>query len=215
VSRRYLTAEDSAIVLIDFADGFGWQRTHHPADHVGNVVALAEMAGVFDIPLVVTGPDDYGPPTPQGRTYPALRKVLGDHPVIDRPSAPFDAFEEPAFRSAVEATGRRRLVVAGLMTEGCLLQTALTAVADGYEVFVVVDACAGETREGHDAAIQRMVQAGVVPATWYSLAAEYQRKWTNQDTVAGFTRLIAEHSAPTAMHFAVIDSQRTVPAATA
>jgi hypothetical protein len=111
--------------------------------------------------------------------------------------------------------GRRRLVMAGLMTEGCLLQTALTAVADGYEVFAVVDACAGETREGHDTAIQRTVQAGVVPATWYSLAAEYQRKWTNQDTVAGFTRLIADHSAPTAMHFAVLESQHAVPAATA
>lgn len=191
MARNYLTPENTAIIMIDHAVGFA--NTFRSADlrhHVSTVVGLAKTAQIFDIPLIVTNGPDTMPPGP---LYPQLMEVIGDHPVIIRNSAPFDAFEEPAFREAVEATGRRRLLIAGLDTEGCVIQTALTANAEGYEVFVVVDASAGQTTESHGTAVMRMVQAGIVPATWMSLTAEFQRSWQNLETAAEFGALFNDH----------------------
>lgn len=210
MSRQYLTPANSAIVLIDHAIGFANFRSTDPATHINNAVALAKTAKLFDVPLVVTNGADQSPPGP---LFPQLKQVLGDHPVVVRESAPFDAFEEDAVRDAIEATGRRRLILAGLNTEGCLLHTALTAQAEGYETYVVVDASAGETKEVHDLAVQRMVQAGIVPTSWLSLASEYQRRWTNFETVAGFAELIAHHSTPLSMHMQVVQNfQASAPA---
>ncbi|ONI78547.1 isochorismatase [Kribbella sp. ALI-6-A] len=193
MARQHVSGEDSAIVLVDHAVGFAnLYRSHTVGENINNVVALAELAKVYSVPLVVTnGPDE----APTGPLYPALQQALGDTKTVVRSGA-FDCFDEPQFAAAVEATGRRRLVMAGLMTEGCLLQTALTAVSLGYEVFAVLDASAGETPETHQLAIQRMIQAGVIPTTWLSIASEYQRTWANEATAASFGKLIFDHVGP-------------------
>lgn len=196
MARQYLSGEDTAVVLIDHSVGFAnLYRSHTPAENRNGAVALAKLAQVYGAPLVVTnGPDGAS----SGPLYPELKAALGDHPVVVREGT-FDAFLYQPFADAVEATGRRRLVMAGLMTEGCLLQTALSAIDRGYEAFTVLDASAGETRETHEMAILRMTQAGVVPATWFSLASEFQRTWDNVATLGGFMQLIGEHNAPFAM----------------
>jgi nicotinamidase-related amidase len=192
MTRTPVSAENSAIVLIDHAVGFAnLFRSHTVADNVNYAVALAKVAKVYNVPLVVTNGPDEGF---SGPIYPQLREVLGDHPVVVRYGA-FDAFLEPQFAEAIAATGRRTLVMGGLMTEGCLLQTALTAVDRGYEVYAVLDASAGETTETHQAAVQRMVQAGVIPTTWLSIASEYQVSWANTETVGGYSGMINAHSA--------------------
>lgn len=203
MARKHVSADDSAIVLIDYAVGFAnLFRSHTVAENSNAAVAVAKIAQIYRVPLVVTnGPDE----APSGPLYPALKEALGDHPVVVRFGA-FDGFDEPQFAEAIEATGRRRLVMAGLMTEGCLLQTALTAVDRGYEVFAVIDASAGETQETHQVAVQRMIQAGVIPTTWLSIVAEYQRTWQNEATRPGFAALINSHTAPFAMQGALTES---------
>jgi nicotinamidase-related amidase len=204
MNRKHVSPADTAIVLIDHAVGFAnLFRSHTVADNANAAVSLAKMATVFKAPLVVTsGPDD----APSGPLYPQLKAVIGDHPIVIRQGA-FDAFDEDVFARAVEATERKRLVMAGLFTEGCLLQTALTGIARGYEVFAVLDASAGETQETHQTAVLRMIQGGVIPTTWFSIASEFQRTWANVVTLQGFSGLIANHDTNFAMQGALNASQ--------
>lgn len=171
-----LTPENTTIVLVDHAVGFAnLLRSHDLDTHINNVVGLAKTATLFDSGLVVTNGLKS---KPSGPLYPELAEVIGDHPVVERPGAT-NAFEDPAFAAAVAATGRRRLAIAGVSTEGCVLQTVLGALRLGYEVNVVVDASGSLTRETHDVAVQRMVLAGAVPTTWYSLAGEFEYDHTS------------------------------------
>ena len=187
-----LTSENSAIVMIDHAVGFGNVfRSHDVSLHVNNTVGLAKTAGVFGIPLVLTNGADTGP---YGPLFSELLTVIGDVPVIVREGNFINAFQTPQFAAVVEATGRRKLVISGLLTEGCVLGTALAGLERGYEVYVAVDTTAGETLETHQVAVQRMVQAGVVPVTWLSLASQYQGTYTNVETARGFMGLMAQHS---------------------
>ena len=164
-----LTPADSTVVLIDHAVGFANVLSSHDLpQHVNNVVGLAKLAVTFRTGLVVT---NGLPSKPSGPLYPQLRDVIGDHPVIER-GGNFDSFLDPAFAEAIENTGRRRLIIAGVSTEGCVLQTVMGALRRGYEVYVVIDASASVTKETHNAAVMRMVQAGAVPVTWFSLAGE-------------------------------------------
>src|ERR1700733_10978188 len=180
-----LTPENSAVVMIDHAVGFGNVfRSHDLSLHVNNTVGLAKTAGVFGIPLVLTNGADTGP----GR-------------VIVREGNFINAFQTPQFAAAVESAGRRKLVMSGLLTEGCVLGTALAGLERGYGVYVAVDATAGETLETHQVAVQRMIQAGVVPVTWLSLASQYQGSYTNHETVQGFLGLMTQHSAAFGMLF--------------
>jgi len=188
-----LTPENSAIVMIDHAVGFGNVfRSHDLSLHVNNTVGLAKTAGVFGIPLVLTNGADTGP---YGPLFSELRAETGDGRVIAREGNFINAFQTPEFAAAVESAGRRKLVMSGLLTEGCVLGTALAGLERGYEVYVAVDATAGETLETHQVAVQRMIQAGVVPVTWLSLASQYQGSYTNHETIQGFLALMTQHSA--------------------
>jgi nicotinamidase-related amidase len=194
-----LTPQNSAVVMIDHAVGFGNVfRSHDLSLHVNNTVGLAKTAGVFGIPLVLTNGADTGP---YGPLFSELRAETGDGRVIVREGNFINAFQTPQFAAAVESAGRRKLVMSGLLTEGCVLGTALAGLERGYEVYVAVDATAGETLETHQVAVQRMIQAGVVPVTWLSLASQYQGSYTNHETVQGFLGLITQHSAAFGMLF--------------
>jgi hypothetical protein len=194
-----LTPENSAVVMIDHAVGFGNVfRSHDLSLHVNNTVGLAKTAGVFSIPLVLTNGADTGP---YGPLFSELKAETGDGRVIVREGNFINAFQTPQFAAAVESAGRRKLVISGLLTEGCVLGTALAGLERGYEVYVAVDATAGETLETHQVAVQRMIQAGVVPVTWLSLASQYQGSYTNHETVQGFLGLMTQHSAAFGMLF--------------
>lgn len=198
-SLEPLTPENSAIILIDFSVGFANLIGSTTVEHNENgVIALAKTAQAFDVPLLVTNGEDTDTPGP---LYPQLQQVLQNHPVIRR-SGNFNAFETSAFSAKVEDTGRKKLIMAGLMTEGCLLLTALDGLRRGFDVYTVVDASAGETIETHQVALQRLIQAGVTPLTWFSLAAEYQRTWARQETVEEFLHIMLHHSPSFAMNLA-------------
>jgi nicotinamidase-related amidase len=178
IERR--TPGNTAIVLIDYVTGFAnLFRSQSVQENVSGAVALAKTAVGYRVPLVVsTGPEN----DPRGGLYPEVAAVIGDHPVIHRGGS-FDAFDFPGFEAAVAETGMRHLVIAGLMTEGCILHTTLGALRRDYTVSLVIDATAGENTVIHDAAVTRLLQLGVVPVSWLSFASELQRTYDNADTV--------------------------------
>jgi len=104
-----------------------------------------------------------------------LREALPGVPEIDRTT--MNAWEDPDFRAAVERTGRKKLIIAGLWTEVCVAFPALDALGAGYEVYVVADAIGGVSRVAHESAMQRMIQAGATPISVLGLACELQRDW--------------------------------------
>ncbi|QBD76592.1 isochorismatase family protein [Ktedonosporobacter rubrisoli] len=194
-----VTPENSSIILIDYSVGFANLIGSTTVEHnVNSVTALAKVALTFNVPLIVTNGQDTDTPGP---IYPALHHLIADHPVVRR-GGNFNAFETPEFAAAVEATGRKKLIMAGLMTEGCLLLTALEGLRRGFDVYVVIDACGGETVETHQIAVSRLVQAGAIPVSWFSLAAEYQRSWARQETVEDFLHVVLEHSPAFALNLA-------------
>jgi nicotinamidase-related amidase len=93
-----------------------------------------------------------------------------------------NSWEDPEFRDAVAATGRRKLIIASLWNEVCVAFPTLDALREGYEVYFVVDAIGGVSTAAHEAAMQRMIQAGVVPMTWQQVLLEWQRDWARRDT---------------------------------
>ena len=142
-----LTPDNSAIVMIDHAVRFGNVfRSHDLSLHVNNTVGLAKTAGVFGIPLVLTNGADTGP---YGPLFSELRAVTVGARVIVREGNFINALQTPRFAAAIESAGRRKLVMSGLLTEGCVLGTALAGLERGYEVYLAVDATAGETLETH------------------------------------------------------------------
>ncbi|MGN9845126.1 isochorismatase family protein [Nonomuraea sp. H19] len=189
MSLEPLTPQNTTIVLVDHAVGFAnVLRSHDTAQHLNNVVGLTKTAVWYESGLVVTN----GLPTkPSGPLYPGLLEVIGDHPVIERAGA-INAFADENFAGAVQQTGRRKLAIAGVSTEGCVLQTVLGALRLNYEVHLVVDASASVTPETHAVAVQRMVQAGATPVTWFSLAGEFQADHLNP-TFPHYQRLMREH----------------------
>ncbi|GII55913.1 hypothetical protein Pth03_43020 [Planotetraspora thailandica] len=166
-----LSPDNATVVLVDYAVGFAnLLRSHDLREHIANVAGLAETAKLYGSGLVVTNGEAS---KPSGPLYPELLAIIGDQPVIERTTA-FNSFLDPVFSEAVRAAGRRKLIIGGVATDGCVLQTVLGALREGYEPYVVVDASASLSKEAHDAAVQRMVLAGVVPVTWWSVAAEFQ-----------------------------------------
>ncbi|WP_067719919.1 isochorismatase family protein [Nocardia yamanashiensis] len=172
---EHLTPENCAILLIDHSDGF--VLTIGSGDRTAvtyGAVALAKMAKLFDVPLIATNAPPEGP---GGPLVPQLMDALGDTGVIVRPEGPMDSMDDPGVKAAVAATGRKKIVLAGVLTEVCATFTTISALSQGYEVYLVTDACGGLSPESHKYGIERMMQAGAIPVSWTSVLAELQRKW--------------------------------------
>ena len=187
--QSLLTPENCALTLIDYQP--------QPVFHIqsidrqlliNNVTGLAKTARLFAIPTIVTTvlADEFA-----GPLLPELRDVFPDAEVIDRNS--LNAWQDPEFRAAVEATGRRRLIMAGIWTEVCLAVPALSAREAGYEVYFVVDAVGGVSTDAHNAAVERLIQAGAIPITWIALLQELQRDWSRTETAEEVFRIGREH----------------------
>ncbi len=181
IERR--TPENTAVVLIDYVVGFAnLFRSQAVVDNINGGVALTKMALGYGIPLIATvgAKND-----PRGGLYPQIAELLEEKHLVHK-GGQFDAFDDPVFETAVSAMNRRHLVMAGLMTEGCVLQTTLGALRRGMTVSIVVDATAGETTVTHDAAMMRMMQHGVTPTTWQSFGSEILRTWADVENAKVF-----------------------------
>ncbi len=179
------TPENTTILMVDYSTGFvNSFRSHNVNEHITATVALAKTAVGFRSGLVVNLGSGQTP-------YPQLVQALGAHPIIYR-GGEYNALDNPGVLEAVKATGRKRLAIAGISTDGCVLQTVFGALRLGYDVALVEDATAGLTREDHEISVRRMMQAGVVPLSWLGLATEFQMDWERQETAQAYFGLIAE-----------------------
>jgi len=181
VIDHLLTPQNSAMVVIDYQPFQFEAVTSMDRDLLTrNIVSVARIARTFGLPIVLStvGVASNG----RKPTIPELKAVLADSSEIDRSS--INAWEDTEFRKAVEATGRKKLIMTALWTEMCLAFPSLDALRAGYEIYPVVDAVAGTSPEAHRAGLERIVQAGAQPISWVGLAGELQRDWLRRDTVA-------------------------------
>ena len=158
-----------------------------------NTVALAKSAKVFDIPTIITTVETE---SFSGHTYPELLDVFPDTPLLERTS--MNSWDDQKVRDALAqgaAEGRKKVVVSGLWTEVCNATFALSCMEDtDYEIYMVADASGGTSVDAHNYAMDRMVQAGVVPVTWQQVLLEWQRDWARRDTYDAVMDLVREHS---------------------
>ncbi|KVW48700.1 hydrolase [Burkholderia ubonensis] len=155
-----------------------------------NVVALAKAAKTFDIPTIITTVETE---SFSGYTYPELLDVFPDHPLLERTS--MNSWDDQKVRDALAKNGRKKVVVSGLWTEVCNNTFALCAMLEGgYEIYMVADASGGTSKEAHDYAMQRMIQAGVVPVTWQQVMLEWQRDWAHRGTYDAVMAIAKAHS---------------------
>lgn len=184
-----LTPADCAVLLVDEQAGLAFAAGSQDRQVLrSNAVALARTAVAFHIPVVVS---TSASKVYSGPLMPPLRAVLPDVAPIERRS--MNLWEDEAARNAVRATGRNTLVVAGLLTEACVSFPVLSALADGYRVFVVTDACGGLTVASHEAALRRLEQAGAVLTSWLQFLLEMQRDWTRHETYEAARGIVVDH----------------------
>jgi len=172
--RAVWDAGDCALLLVDYQHSVLAQVFEQDRRVIEfNASSLAKLALRFEIPVVLsTIGVEMGVREP---TIPALASELPDVAPIDRHTQ--NAWESPAFVEAVKATGRRRLVIGGIVTSVCLAQVAVSALADGYEVMFIEDAVGDSLRENHDVAVLRLAHAGAIPNTTMAMMGEWFRDW--------------------------------------
>jgi nicotinamidase-related amidase len=173
-SDHLLTPENCALVLIDYQPEQYRTITSSTREEIDlNVITLCKLARAYDLPVVVsTVAVDMG--VNEG-TAEAIMTELPGVKEIDRTGV--NAWEDEEFRQAVEATGRKKIVIAGLWTEVCLTFPTLDMLAMGYDVYPVADAVGGISPVAHDRALDRMIQAGAQPVTAISFGCELMRNW--------------------------------------
>ena len=155
-----------------------------------NTVALAKAAKLFKVPTTITTVETEAF---SGYTYPELLDVFPDAVLLDRSS--MNSWDDKKVRDALKANARNKVVVSGMWTEVCNNTFALSAMLEGgYEIYMVADASGGTSKEAHDYAMQRMIQAGVVPVTWQQVMLEWQRDWARKETYDAVVAIVREHS---------------------
>lgn len=186
-SDHLLTPENAVIAFIDYQpEQFHGVHSRAAKELKFNVVALGRVARDFSLPVVLsTVGVQMG--ANQG-TIAELKEMLPGVEDIDRTS--MNAWEDEDFFAAIKKTGRKKIIMSGLWTEVCVAFPTLDAIRDGYEVYPVIDAIGGVTTGSHQAAVQRMIQAGAKPITTLALACELQRDWSrgHGDILRGIMR---------------------------
>jgi len=182
-----LTPENCALILIDHQPfQLAGLRSHDSV--INNVVALAKIAKLFEVPTLLTTVRTER----NGYLIKKLQDVFPEQEPIDRTY--INAWQDNRVTDWAKAKGRKKLVIAALWTEICLVFPALHAAGEGYEPYAVTDASGGTSLETHEVAILRMVQAGIIPITWLVFADELQRDWARAKTVVGLNQVFYDHA---------------------
>ncbi|WP_030211574.1 hydrolase [Streptomyces bikiniensis] len=188
-SPDLLTPDNAMMLFVDHQPQmFFGAASADRAGVINATVGLAKAATVFDVPVVLS---TVAAESFSGPLLPQLREVFPKHEIVDRTT--MNAWEDTALVDAVKATGRSKIILSGLWTEVCLVLPALSALSQGYEVYVVADASAGVTPEAHEHAMQRMTAAGAVPVTWLQVLLELQRDWARGETYTQTLDVVKEH----------------------
>jgi nicotinamidase-related amidase len=187
--RGLLTSDNCAAVFIDhqpqmiFGVGSGIDRQLL----INNVIMLARGAKLYGVPTILTTVETE---SFSGPMWPQLLDVFPEQKPIERTG--MNSWDTPAFRDAVKATGKKNIIMSGLWTEVCITWPTLNMLAEGYNIYVVDDACAGTSAAAHEAALSRMVQAGAVRTTTVATVLEFQRDWSNREHYGGLMDIVRD-----------------------
>ena len=189
--RELLDPTNSALIFIDHQPQMSFGVANIDRQTLkNNTVALAKAGKIFNVPVIYTSVETK---SFSGYIWPELLAVHPDVKPIERTS--MNSWDDQKVRDALKANGKKKVVVAGLWTEVCNNSFALCAMLEGdYEIYMVADASGGTTKEAHDFAMQRMIQAGVIPVTWQQVMLEWQRDWARKETYTAVMDIVREHS---------------------
>jgi nicotinamidase-related amidase len=187
---KLYTPQDTAIVFIDHQP----QMTFGVANIdrsllINNVTMLAKVAKEYKVPAVLTAVETEGF---SGYIWPQLLDVFPGQPVVERSS--MNAWDDAGFRKAIEATGRKNIILTGLWTEVCVTWPAISMLAAGYTIYVVEDSCGATSSAAQDAALSRMVQAGAIRLTTVAALLEWQRDWANHEHYDALMGILKQHA---------------------
>lgn len=183
-----LDKNNAALLLVDHQTGLlSLVRDIDPDKFKNNVLALADAAKYFNLPTILTTSFEDGP---NGPLVKELKETFPEAPFIPRPGQ-INAWDNEDFVAAVKATGKKQLIIAGVVTEVCVAFPALSAIAEGYEVFVVTDASGTFNEITRHSAWDRMSQAGAQLINWFAVVSELHRDWRND--VEGLGALLSNH----------------------
>ncbi|HYD60810.1 MAG TPA: isochorismate family cysteine hydrolase YcaC [Noviherbaspirillum sp.] len=183
-----LSKDSAALLLVDHQAGLlSLVRDFVPDEFNNNVLAVAHLGKYFNLPTIMTTSFENGP---NGPIMPELRETFPDAAFIPRPGQ-INAWDNADFVGAVKATGRKQLLIAGVVTEVCVAFPALSALQEGYEVFVITDASGTFNATTRQAALMRMQAAGAQLVSWFGVACELHRDWRND--VEGLGKLFSSH----------------------
>lgn len=183
-----LSKDDAALLLVDHQAGLiSLVQDFSPNEFKNNVLALTACGKYFQLPTILTTSFEDGP---NGPLVPEIKEMFPDAPYVARPGN-INAWDNEDFVNAIKKTGRKQLIIAGVVTEVCVAFPALSAIEEGYEVFVVTDASGTFNEVTRDAAWLRMQAAGVQMMSWFGVACELHRDWRND--VEGLGTLFSQY----------------------
>lgn len=185
---KKLNKDDAVMLLVDHQAGLlSLVRDIDPDKFRNNVLATADLAKYFKLPTIMTTSFEQGP---NGPLMPELKELFPDAPYVARPGQ-INAWDNEDFVKAIKATGRKQLIIAGVVTEVCVAFPALSAIEEGFDVFVVTDASGTFNDIARHSAWDRMSQAGAQLINWFGVACELHRDWRND--VEGLATLLSNH----------------------
>ncbi|HRD69389.1 MAG TPA: hydrolase [Legionella sp.] len=185
-----LTPQNSVLLLIDYQPEMMFGVANIDRQNLkNNLIALAKSAKLFSVPTLITSVETE---SFSGYVCPELLDVFPNNDVIERTS--MNSWDSAEVRNSIINTKRTKLLLGGLWTEVCINMCAFSAMQDGFELYVIEDACGGTSEVAHRASMDRMIQAGVIPLTWQQVLLEWQRDWARKNTYDGAMDIVKEHS---------------------
>lgn len=187
--HKLYTPQDSVVVFIDHQPQmtFGVVNIDR-GTLMNNVILLAKVAKEFGVPAIVSAVETE---SFSGYVWPQLLDVFPGQPVVERSS--MNAWDDAGFRAAIEATGKKNIILTGLWTEVCVAWPAVEMIGAGYNIYVVEDCCGATSEVAHQAALSRMVQAGAIRLTTIAALLEWQRDWARREHYDALMGLIKQH----------------------
>lgn len=188
ISPKLLDPTNHTLVLIDFESQMAFAVSNIDISLLRiNTAIISGASKIFNVPTIVTTVAER---SFSGPVFPEIEEFypIATSGYIDRTT--MNSWEDVPAYNAITGTGKKKIVLAGLWTSVCIVGPALSALAEGYEVYIITDACGDVSTEAHERAIERMIQVGVQPMTSIQYLLELQRDWARQETYGAVTSLM-------------------------
>jgi nicotinamidase-related amidase len=187
--KGLLTPDNCVVAIIDLQPQMLFGVTNFDRQTIiNNNVALLKATRVFDVPVVLSTVETK---SFSGNMWPQIQAIYPDRTPIERSS--MNSWDDKNFVAAIEKSGKKKILLAGLWTETCITLPTIQAIHDGYEIYVVEDCCGDLTQLAHDNAMKRVIQAGAKPVTAVMVMLEWQRDWAEKDTYDAVMDIVKTH----------------------